>query len=55
MRGTPFYEAFFRRPCPRCLLLVIGCAKEPPPTAAESAFEKKDKHENSSEVEGRIR
>jgi hypothetical protein len=36
-------------------LLVIGCGKEPPPTAAESALEKKDKHEYSSEVEGRIR
>jgi hypothetical protein len=36
-------------------LLVIGCAKEPPPTAAESALEKKDKHEYDSEVEGRIR
>ena len=36
-------------------LFVIGCAKEPPPTAAESALEKKDKHEYSSEVEGRIR
>jgi hypothetical protein len=35
-------------------LLVIGCAKEPPPTGAESALEKKDKHEYSSEVEGRI-
>jgi hypothetical protein len=37
------------------LLVVIGCAKEPPPTPAESALEKKDKHEYSSEVDGRIR
>jgi hypothetical protein len=56
MRGTPFYEwlssaALVLVPS----LLVIGCAKEPPPTAAESALEKKDKHEYSSEVEGRIR
>ena len=36
-------------------LLVIGCAKEPPPTTAESALENKDKHEYSSEVDGRIR
>jgi hypothetical protein len=36
-------------------LFVIGCAKEPPPTAAESALEKKDQREYSSEVEGRIR
>jgi hypothetical protein len=36
-------------------LLVIGCANEPPPTAAESALEKKDQREYDSEVEGRIR
>ena len=35
-------------------MLVIGCAKEPPPTPAESALEKKDKREYSSEVDGRI-
>jgi hypothetical protein len=36
-------------------VFVIGCAKEPPPTPAESALEKKDKREYNSEVEGRIR
>jgi hypothetical protein len=36
-------------------LVLIGCAKEPPPTPAESALEKKDKREYDSEVEGRIR
>ena len=36
-------------------LLVIGCANQPPPTPQETALEKKDKHEYSSEVEGRIR
>jgi hypothetical protein len=39
MRETPFYEAVFRRPAVVASLLVIGCAKEPPPTAAESALE----------------
>ena len=36
-------------------VLMIGCAKEPPPTAAESALEKKDQREYEDEVEGRIR
>lgn len=35
-------------------LVVIGCANQPPPTPAESALEKKDKREYSSEVDGRI-
>ena len=35
-------------------MLVIGCANQPPPTPAETALEKKDKREYSSEVEGRI-
>jgi hypothetical protein len=35
-------------------LFVIGCANQPPPTPQESALEKKDKREYSSEVDGRI-
>ena len=35
-------------------MVVIGCANQPPPTPAESALEKKDKREYSSEVDGRI-
>jgi hypothetical protein len=37
MRGTPFYEAALALVAS---LLVIGCARESPPTA-ESALEKK--------------
>jgi hypothetical protein len=37
-------------------LLIIGCAtKEDEITPAQSALEKKDQREYSSEVEGRIR
>jgi hypothetical protein len=35
-------------------MVVIGCANQPPPTPAQSALEKKDKREYSSEVDGRI-
>ena len=35
-------------------LLVIGCANQPPPTPQQSALEKKDQREYSSEVDSRI-